>query len=150
MFPFPQFLTQNITATLGLTNKSVNDFVFSPDTASCGFRFNVNGDAQVNDSGAGYSTPNSNQWMDDDFAALPEFDASKYECGFFSVTGSTSLLSGTVDTYLTLTATRTWTLSDYYSGFGLDSVTGTIRVREIANPSNIATATLTLTITAEP
>lgn len=153
MFPFFSLL-EGIVPTLTLTSKSAVDFSISPGTATCGFRFNTNGDAQTNSNGIGYTTPAANQWMDDVFAALPAFDATKYECGLFSVTyggsGSASDLSGpTVDAYHALTTIRGWTFSKFFSGFGNASLSGTIKLREIANPSNEVTASLTLTLTAE-
>ena len=153
MWPFAGLL-EGIPDTLLLTNTSVNDSVFAetnPEFALAEARLATDGDKDTRVNGISWQTPNANQWMSDEFAAVPAFDASNYECGYFNVTGDTNDLSGpTLDTYHALSSNREWTLSDNIGpGFDIRSVTGEWRVREIANPSNEATATLTLSISSE-
>ena len=154
MFPMPSILKLGVQPTLKLTNKSANDFGISPGTVTCAFRFATDGDADRSSNGGTNWTPTADEWMNDLYAALGIFDSSLYECGLFSVTyggsGSSSDLTGpTVDTYHTLSSNQTWTFQKFFSGFGSATLSGTIKVREIANTSNEVTSTLSLILNAE-
>lgn len=150
MFPFFGLLA-GVDRTLALTANTVLDSDISPGTQTAEARLNSDGNYEDRGGGfGGWTTHAINQWIHDDYVGDPGFDASLYEGGYFSVTGSTTYLVGaTLDTYHALSSTRTWSLSRFYSGFGNDSVTGTLKVREIAQPANEVTATLTLQIQAE-
>lgn len=142
MFPFGGILRAT-NRTLLLTVLNVTHFiVLNPATAEA--RLGVSGVYQKRTGGAGGWTAHSiNQWIHGESQQDSGFDPSLYEGGYFSVSGDTDDLSGSpIDTYLSLVVTRTW--AEYRAAIGVNQVVGTIKVREIANPSNEVTATLTL------
>lgn len=150
MFPMLGLVT-GIDNALKLTNTNVNDDRGAPATCQAHYRFNSNGNSEKKTSLTGYIVVALDQWIKDEFAGTPAFDSSLYEAGYFGVTGTgLPYLSGpALDEYHSLLATKEWVLQKYISGFGFYDVTGTIKVREIANPSNEVTATLNLDISAE-
>lgn len=142
MFPFGGILRAR-DRTLLLTVLLVNHYTEqSPATAEA--RLGSSGVYQERTGGAGgWTAHESNQWIHGESQQDPGFDPSLYEGGYFSVTGDTDDLTGSpLDTYLSLVVTRAWT--EYRAGVGINQVVGTIKVREIANPSNEVTAQLTL------
>lgn len=151
MWPIGGIL-DSINRDLLLTNVTATDDVFaeqSPQFASASCYIAIDGDVDRTVFG-NRQLHAVNQWINDEFAGDPSFDASAYETGYFNVTGSTAYLSGNSrDTYHTLSSEIRWTLSKNLGpGFDGETVTGELRVREIANPSNEVTATLTITITS--
>lgn len=149
MFPLLGLVT-GIDNALKLANHTVSDIRASPATCSAHYRFNSNGNSERKVGGGPYTIVGADQWIKDEFADTPAFDPSLYEAGYFSVTGDTGELTGpSLDAYHSLSTTREWILSKFISGVGFYNVTGTIKVREIADPSNEVTATLTLNIQAE-
>lgn len=140
MFPLGSIILLNgVDNTLKLTNLNVSDFdIFS---AYAGAEINADGTLKKAQGSASYFTTHSpNEWMHGEFKATPGFDPSLYEGGLFSWTGNTP--SGDLrDQYISLDNSPRW----YYSvGIGIRSGNGQLRVREIANPSNEVTCTLTL------
>jgi hypothetical protein len=70
---------------------------------------------------------------------LPVLNVAGYEARMVQNSG-TSLGGAALNTFLALSTTRTWTLTQTATG-GL-SANSTLTVREIANPSNSKTATI--------
>lgn len=138
MFPFG--LLTAIPRDLTLTNWGTSDFSVAPFPASVSGGCRSNGNRQPN---------LADQWITDEYAASGGFNPALYECGYFNVTGSgVSVLTGpALDQYHPLSSDVTWGLSR--SNVGGYQTVGTVKVREIAAPSNEVSATMTLTVTVD-
>ncbi len=141
MFPFGGFLA-SVPRILSLSNLTVIDFVIFPNDAS------ATGGAGNNGSLVGVGG-RADEWINSEYKAAPSFNPGLYECGYFSVTGDTSEMTGpTVDQYHNLAASQTWNV--FWGGLGQKEVTGTLRIREVANPANEVTATMTIRAQVDP
>ena len=116
--------------------------------AVSGIRFQANGDFQFR-QGELYISQ-ANMWVND--SAIGVVNGSLYECRYSNVTGdTTSLIGPATNTWHSLNVGREWSLfaCDGFFNYKIQAVSGTIEVREIANPSNIKSGHLTLTATWE-
>ena len=149
MMPFAFGLLRGRLRDLKLIGVTVRGDVIQPQTASATLRFDGDGDAKRQSDSGPYVAITTDSWMHDDFA--PFVDSNLYECGVFGVTGNGLSTFGVgdpaVDQYHTIGVGKEWTLT--HTGPVQREVTGEYRVREIANPSNEATANFTLQAIAE-
>lgn len=134
MFPFSGMLA-SVACKLGLSALSGTHTTFEPNVAHAGIRVKQNGDAQ---------TKSNLTWTDaiDDVWIVELCKTSTigdgYEC-FLSGTGNLASLTGDVlDTWLPVTQDREWLFDRFTEG--IFTFTGTLQIREIANPSDIVSA----------
>ena len=129
-----------IGAALKLSNIFVSDSdPVSPFYSEAGFQLTNGGLFRTNTGGVYSNVESGLQWIDDGGAT-----AGEYESYFTKTGGLATLTVGTLDTWQTLSTTRTWYISSSASGF--QSLQGTLTVREIANPSNSVSCSVTLQI----
>lgn len=154
MFPIPATLDFQ-TVLLGLSNHTWagNIGVWGTKASTSGFKFDTDKSLWRYSDGS-FTTEVSNEWLSSDGKASSGILASDYECGYFNVTGDLSFLTGPArDTYHAITTAQWWYLylydSDSFGPFQSKSVTGEIRVREIAVPANEVTATMALSVSGE-
>jgi hypothetical protein len=99
--------------------------------ASAAYRLNTNGNVEYSENGGAYSVQEA--WC------VPAAQAVNYECYASLVTGTAT---GTFDTWLALTSTRTWTVTQAIIG-----VTDTIinvGIRRVGNATILASADISL------
>jgi hypothetical protein len=114
-------------ARVSVTNQNID----AAGGATAGYRLNSSGAAQKSTGGA-YSDI-TNQW-------LLTGAAGDYECKFAEVIGTVS--TGTVDTWLACSSTRTWTVT---ASLGTEKeCRGTISIRDAVTGDVLDTATISL------
>lgn len=148
MFPFSSLF--RLIIPLNLTNHSWSATDAWPDSAQSGVRVATDAglDERRNDSYISIT----DEWVLD--SLKPSVDASNFECAYFDVTGDTGDMlglatstTGGTENWYAVTSNREWSVVATGTQFGptvTKSVTGTLKIREIANPTNEATATITL------
>ncbi len=136
MFPFSGLLTIQ-ACRLGLT--TLFSFHQEPDgfDAHAGLRVKRNGDVQ--EKNGSWTIQNiATEWFAQACKTATIGDA--YEC---HLSGSGATPTGdAIDTWLTIDVDREWLLDR--TEFGIVEFIGTMQVREIANPSNIVSASATI------
>lgn len=147
MFPFGAISTlKGISNDLKLSNTIVSDLALSGN-AYAGAKLDSDGNLKKNTNGATWVTVRANEWIADEWHALPGFDPSLYEGGFFGVTGDPLTGGSAEDTYISLDTGPFWyMLLPPGPPEGPYSCSGTLKVREKANPSNEVTCTLSLDV----
>jgi len=146
MFPFLGTIVKGISNALKLTNITVYDFDIDPGSTYAGVQLHADGNLKSAQGSASYVTTHTNEWIASEFHDSPGFDPNDYEGGYFSTTGNTP--SGDArDTYISLHLSPKW----YHNvSFGIRTTTGTLKVREKANPSNEVTCSCTITAEVDP
>jgi hypothetical protein len=142
MFPFSSILSGRSTA-LDLIIMSVITESTSPGNSRSGIVFKTNGQMAEHRNGIETSLV-GDQWIHSDFQGL--VDGSAYECRFESLVGDVGRLvapSVTADAWHALTEDRELRMRDGSTDVQY-VITGTIKIRQIAAPTNIASSTFTL------
>jgi hypothetical protein len=99
--------------------------------ASAAFRLNTNGNAEYSENGGAYSVQEA--WC------VPAAQAVNYECYASLVTGTAT---GTFDTWLALTASRTWTVTQ--ATIGVTDTIINVGIRRVGNATILASADISL------
>jgi len=107
-------------------------YALSTGTASAAFRLNTNGNAEYSENGGAYSVLEA--WC------VPAAQAVNYECYASLVSG---LATGTFDTWLALSSSRTWTVTQVTIGVS-DAVIN-IGIRRAGDATILASADIYLT-----
>jgi hypothetical protein len=107
-------------------------YAFTTGTASAAFRLNTNGNAEYSENGGAYSVLEA--WC------VPAAQAVNYECYASLVSG---LATGTFDTWLALSSSRTWTVTQVTIGVS-DAVIN-IGIRRAGDATILASADIYLT-----
>lgn len=102
-------------------------------TASADYRLNTNGNAEASENGGAYGVLEA--WC------IPAAQAINYECYASLVSGSLS--SGTLDTWLPLSSSRTWNVTQATLGFREAIIN--IGIRRVGTSTILASADITLT-----
>lgn len=125
----PVFLLTNLTATANAT---------FPLDATATATFQSDGDI------SGVTGSHTDEYLDIQRAGI----GAEYEVNYSSVTGDTGDMSGaTTDAWHPLSSNVAYSVSS--TGLGVRTVTGALTIRQISNPSNSVSATLTLTATVD-
>ena len=120
-----------------LNNLAASDDDFGSATA--GVRVLTNGDVEEGAGGSWTAQNSGVEWIDDGGAT-----SSDYEVQLVKSSGTTP--SGpSLSTYHTISTTRQWTLT---SVSGSKSFSGTMYIREIANTSNVVSASVNINVLA--
>lgn len=146
MFPFGAISTlKGISDDLKLTMLIVSDLALSGD-AWAGCKLDSDGDLKDSTNGTTWNVRHTNEWIMSEYHDSPAFDPNDYEGGYFNVTGTGLVQGSAEDTYISLHLAPYWFLRipPTYPEFAW--CTGTLKVREKANPSNEVTATLSLDV----
>lgn len=128
---------------LRLDTATINDFAIGAD-GQASFRIDADGGvyyARLNVSGGAFIK--QYDWV------IPNSSASKYIVRWTAGTGTVDITPGAADTDLALTSDRTW---EEFNGAGLGSeqATFTARIRLASTSEDLKTATITLSVDAEP
>lgn len=120
--------------TLALTTLSASDT--DDVSASAGIRFMTDGNIEEQNNGIWADQNPSTEWID----SLIGESSSDYEAKYDHVTGTAPAHTGFSgeNTYTTISATLTWSLTQFLSG--TKTSTGSAWVREIADTGNFASA----------
>lgn len=114
------------SATITVAAQSIQGFTVSPTTASATYRLNTNGSVYQKINAGAYTLvsvgPN---WC------VPASQASNYECYVTLISGSG--VTGTLNTWLALSTTRDWTVSQ--SAVGFKSASLSVGIRRIGGTS---------------
>lgn len=102
-------------------------------TASAAYRLNANGNVEYSANGGAYSVLEA--WC------VPAAQAANYECYATLVSGTVT--SGTLDTWLALSSSRTWSVSQI--NVGVESAILNIGIRRIGTSTVLAAADIELT-----
>ncbi len=136
MFPFGMLVI--LACKLGLTTISGWHQVPNGQEAHAGIRVKRNGDVQ--EKSGTWSTQNIlTEWFTQ--ACKTATIGDDYEC-YLSGTGDTPT-GDALDTWLAVTVDREWLL-DKTGAWGEVEFTGTMQIREIADPPNIVSAAVTI------
>jgi hypothetical protein len=96
--------------------------------ASATYRLNSSGNAEYSENGGGYSVLEA--WC------IPAAQAANYECYATLVSGN--LTSGTLNTWLALSSSRSWNVTQ--SAPGVDSATINVGIRRVGTTTILASA----------
>jgi hypothetical protein len=107
-------------------------YALTTGTASAAFRLNTDGNAEYSENGGAYSVLEA--WC------VPAAQAVNYECYASLVSG---LATGTFDTWLALSSSRTWTVTQVTIGVS-DAVIN-IGIRRAGDATILASADIYLT-----
>ena len=119
--------------SITISNRSVEHTVFDPSDATASYSLENDGDIVVTTDG------DIGDWIG------PKDSFSDYECQMATVSGTVT--TGTVDSYLGLGTTRTWTKAR--TTIGISEFVGTLTIRRVVDSVVLGTATITLTATVE-
>ena len=107
-------------------------YAFTTGTASAAFRLNTNGNAEYSENGGAYSVLEA--WC------VPAAQAVNYECYASLVSG---LATGTFDTWLALSSSRTWSVTR--ATIGVSDAVINIGIRRAGDATILASADIYLT-----
>lgn len=107
-------------------------YALSTGTASAAFRLNTNGNAEYSENGGAYSVLEA--WC------VPAAQAVNYECYASLVSG---LATGTFDTWLALSSSRTWSVTQ--TTIGVRDAVINIGIRRAGDATILASADIYLT-----
>jgi hypothetical protein len=107
-------------------------YAFASGTASAAFRLNTNGNAESSKNGGAYSVQEA--WC------VPAAQAVNYECYASLVSGSAT---GTFDTWLALSSSRTWSVTQ--ATIGVSDAIINIGIRRAGDATILASADIYLT-----
>ena len=107
-------------------------YALSTGTASAAFRLNTNGNAEYSENGGAYSVLEA--WC------VPAAQAVNYECYASLVSG---LATGTFDTWLALSSSRTWSVTQ--ATIGVSDAVINIGIRRAGDATILASADIYLT-----
>lgn len=124
--------------TLALTNITSYDGELS-GTATTGLRVRNNGNVERVVSGVLTAQNPTTEWIDNKSANM-----SLYECRLTKTSGTDPQTNPGLNTWLNCGTNRVWYLSRSTTP-GITQFIGTLEIREVANTSNIVSATVTLT-----
>lgn len=120
-------------AVISITNQTISAFVFSPNTAEAGYRLNSNGKAYKNENGV---------FTELETWCTPTSQAGNYEARVTVNSGSTP--TGAVGSWVALSSTRDWTISETTSGINNLS-NFTVEIRRTGTTTVLDSATIDLT-----
>ena len=120
-------------AVIAITNQTISAYVFSPNTAEAGYRLGADGKVYQNVNG---SFTQLQTWC------TPTSQASNYEARVTVNSGSTP--TGTVGSWVALSSTRDWTISETTSGINNLS-NFTVQIRRTGTTTVLSSATIDLT-----
>ena len=122
-------------AGVEIDNGSLSDLQSGGGLSSAQFRLNTNGTISTTGNLTSYSDTN---WYEPTTTGI----GSSYQVRV-TATGDTGSLSGTLNSYQTISSARSWTLS---TSTTQKSVTLTVTVRDVATSTVQDTATITITV----
>lgn len=125
--------------TISLSNATVSAYG-TDTTAYSQYNLSSTGDIQAVTTGDSPGTVDIGDWIS------PKTNMGNYEC-LATVTSGT-LTSGTTGTWLNLGTLRSWRVSRPLSN-GTSTCQFTVAIRLVGTTTNLATATITLTVTTE-
>lgn len=132
------FFGININGIVQLQNASIDDITTLPTNASASYSLTALGVANETTVSGG-TVQIGNNWL------TGSTNGSAYEV--FATLTSGTLSTGTTGSWLSLGTNRTWSRASTGS---LQSATLTIQIRDVATQTVQATATVTLSATANP
>lgn len=132
------FFGMNINGIVQLQNASIDDITTLPTNASASYSLTALGVANET-TVTGGTVQIGNNWL------TGSTNGSAYEV--FATLTSGTLSTGTTGSWLSLSTNRTWSRA---STGGLQSATLTIQIRDVATLTVQATATISLSATANP
>lgn len=118
---------------VALTNRAIQDITISPTNASASYQLTSAG--VINTITNTDGTLNRGNWITPTSAAGADYEVR-------ATVDSGALTSGTVDTWLALNTTQTWTLDQ--TTIGIATCALTIEIRRASSGSVLTTATITL------
>lgn len=125
-----------------ISNQTVGP-AFSTSASSVGIRLTRGGQYHVGDSSSSltptYSDIGGNEWVNQESATVGDAFEAMLE------TSSGTLSSGTADSWLALSSTRSWEVSQ--NGVGTKTFTGTLKIRRGSTVMDTAAISLTATVT---
>jgi hypothetical protein len=120
-------------AVISITDQTISSLVFPPNTAEAGYRLGADGKVYKYVTGV---------FTELETWCTPTTSASNYEARVTINSGSTP--TGSVGSWVALSSTRDWTISESTSG--VNNVSNfTVEIRRVGGTSSLDSATIDLT-----